>query len=163
LSEAWIIDDTGFPRKGRHSVGVARQYCGLLGKQDNCQAVVSLPVSNHHGSLPVAHRLYLPEPWVNDVERRTKAGIPPDTVFKTKPEIALDLIRAAQEPATKEDPRRLSFPLVINPADPPSRPERHPPNSITTLRRRLIVGMVEHLPRCPCCGVGPTTRNQRNL
>ncbi len=94
--EAWIIDDTGFPKKGRHSVGVARQYCGQLGKQDNCQAVVSLSVSNHHGSLPVAHRLYLPEPWVNDVERRTKAGIPPDTVFKTKPEIALDLIRAAQ-------------------------------------------------------------------
>jgi SRSO17 transposase len=102
--EAWIIDDTGFPKKGRHSVGVARQYCGQLGKQDNCQAcpcagagaVVSLSVSNHHGSLPVAQRLYLPEPWVNDVERRTKAGIPPDTVFKTKPEIALDLIRAAQ-------------------------------------------------------------------
>jgi SRSO17 transposase len=94
--EAWIIDDTGFPKKGRHSVGVARQYCGQLGKQDNCQAVVSLSVANHHGSLPVAHRLYLPEPWANDVERRTKAGIPSDTVFKTKPEIALDLIRAAQ-------------------------------------------------------------------
>jgi SRSO17 transposase len=94
--EAWIIDDTGFPKKGRHSVGVARQYCGQLGKQDNCQAVVSLSVANHHGSLPVGHRLYLPEPWINDVERRTKAGVPPDTVFKTRPEIALDLIRAAQ-------------------------------------------------------------------
>ena len=93
--EAWIFDDTGFPKKGRHSVGVARQYCGQLGKQDNCQAVVSLSVANHHGSLPIAHRLYLPEAWVSDVERRAKAGIPPDIVFKTKPEIALDLIRAA--------------------------------------------------------------------
>ena len=93
--EAWIIDDTGFPKKGRHSVGVARQYCGQLGKQDNCQAVVSLSIANHHGSLPVAHRLYLPEPWVNDAERRAKAGIPSNIVFKTKPEIALDLIRDA--------------------------------------------------------------------
>ena len=72
--EAWIIDDTGFPKKGRHSVGVARQYCGQLGKQDNCQAVVSLSVANHHGSLPAGHRLYLPEPWANDQERRAKAG-----------------------------------------------------------------------------------------
>src|SRR5258708_9448090 len=93
--EAWIIDDPGFPKKGRHSVGVARQYCGQLGKQDNCQAVVSLSVANHHGSLPVAHRLYLPESWANDVERRAKAGIPPDIIFKTKPEIALDQIREA--------------------------------------------------------------------
>ena len=93
--EAWIFDDTGFPKKGRHSVGVARQYCGQLGKQDNCQAVVSLSVANHHGSLPVAHRLYLPEPWANDAERRAKAGVPPDIAFQTKPEIALDLIRDA--------------------------------------------------------------------
>src|ERR1700737_3075492 len=93
--EAWIFDDTGFPKKGRHSVGVARQYCGQLGKQDNCQAVVSLSVANHHGSLPVAHRLYLPESWANDLERRTKAGVPPDIAFRTKPEIALDLVRDA--------------------------------------------------------------------
>ena len=93
--EAWIIDDTGFPKKGRHSVGVARQYCGQLGKQDNCQAVVSLSIANHHGSLPVAHRLYLPQAWVNDKQRRTKAGIPPDVVFQTKPAIALDQIGKA--------------------------------------------------------------------
>ena len=61
--EAWIIDDTGFPKKGKHSVGVARQYCGQLGKQDNCQVAVSLSIANHHASLPVAYRLYLPEDW----------------------------------------------------------------------------------------------------
>ena len=61
--EAWIIDDTGFPKKGAHSVGVARQYCGQQGKQDNCQVAVSLSLANRHASLPVAYRLYLPENW----------------------------------------------------------------------------------------------------
>jgi SRSO17 transposase len=93
--EASIIDDTGFPKKGRHSVGVARQYCGQLGKQDNCQAVVSLSVANRHASLPVAHRLYLPEAWANDPDRRKQAKVPEDIVFKTKPQIALDQLRAA--------------------------------------------------------------------
>src|SRR6202047_3977060 len=64
--EAWIIDDTGFPKKGEHSVGVARQYCGQLGKRDNCQVAVSLSLANHHASLPVAYRLYLPEDWAKD-------------------------------------------------------------------------------------------------
>jgi SRSO17 transposase len=59
--EAWIIDDTGFPKKGEHSVGVARQYCGQLGKTDNCQVAVSLSLANHHASPPVAYQLYLPE------------------------------------------------------------------------------------------------------
>ena len=68
--EAWIIDDTGFPKKGRHSVGVARQYCGQLGKQDNCQVAVSLSIANHSASLPIAYRLYLPEEWACDRERR---------------------------------------------------------------------------------------------
>ena len=95
--EAWIIDDTGFPKQGRHSVGVARQYCGQLGKQDNCQVAVSLSIANHHASLPVAYRLYLPEQWVADDERRRKAGVPEDIRFKTKPEIALEQIRAACE------------------------------------------------------------------
>jgi SRSO17 transposase len=93
--EASIIDDTGFPKKGKHSVGVARQYCGQLGKQDNCQAVVSLSIANRHASLPVAHRLYLPEVWANDPERRAKAKVPDDIGFKTKPQIALDQLRAA--------------------------------------------------------------------
>mgnify|MGYP000352472079 CR=1 FL=1 len=93
--EAWIVDDTGFPKQGRHSVGVARQYCGQLGKQDNCQIAVSLSVANHEASLPVAYRLYLPEEWAGDVKRMRKAGVPEAISFKTKPEIALDQIRAA--------------------------------------------------------------------
>jgi SRSO17 transposase len=92
---AWIVDDTGFPKKGRHSVGVARQYCGQLGKQDNCQIAVSLSVANDHASLPVAWRLYLPEAWANDTARRSKAGVPECVVFRSKPEIALDQIRSA--------------------------------------------------------------------
>jgi SRSO17 transposase len=95
--EAWIMDDTGFPKQGRHSVGVARQYCGQLGKQDNCQVSVSLSIANHHASLPVAYRLYLPQEWRQDRERRQKTGIPEDIVFKTKPEIAFDQIREACE------------------------------------------------------------------
>jgi len=93
--EAWIIDDTGLPKKGRHSVGVGRQYCGQLGKQDNCQVAVSLSIANHHGSLPVAYRLYLPADWAEDGERRRKAGVPEEISFKTKPEIALEQLRWA--------------------------------------------------------------------
>jgi SRSO17 transposase len=92
---AWIIDDTGFPKQGRHSVGVARQYCGQLGKQDNCQVAVSLSLANHHASLPVAYRLYLPQDWADDQERRRKAGVPAEVEFKTKPEIALEQLRWA--------------------------------------------------------------------
>jgi SRSO17 transposase len=95
--EAWIIDDTGFPKKGQHSVGVARQYCGQLGKQDNCQVAVSLSLANRHASLPVAYRLYLPEAWAKDSERRRKTGVPEEVSFKTKPEIALEQITAACE------------------------------------------------------------------
>jgi SRSO17 transposase len=93
--QAWIIDDTGFPKKGSHSVGVARQYCGQLGKQDNCQVAVSLSVATHQGSLPVAYRLYLPKDWANDPVRRAIAGVPDDVKFQTKPEIALQQLRQA--------------------------------------------------------------------
>jgi SRSO17 transposase len=93
--EAWIIDDTGFPKKGRHSVGVARQYCGQLGKQDNCQVAVTLSLANRAASLPVAYRLYLPQEWTDDPVRRKTAGVPEEITFQTKPEIALDQIRAA--------------------------------------------------------------------
>lgn len=92
---AWIVDDTGFPKKGKHSVGVARQYCGQLGKQDNCQIAVSLSIANEGASLPVAWRLYLPESWTDDPERRKKAKIPDEVSFQTKPQIALEQIRAA--------------------------------------------------------------------
>src|SRR3712207_3951085 len=93
--QAWIIDDTSFPKKGRHSVGVARQYCGQRGKQDNCQVAVTLSLANHAASLPVAYRLYLPEEWAQDPERRSKGGVPEAIPFQTKPEIALDQIRLA--------------------------------------------------------------------
>jgi SRSO17 transposase len=95
--EAWIIDDTGFPKKGTHSIGVARQYCGQVGKQDNCQVAVSLSIANHHASLPVAYRLYLPKEWADDGERRRKTGVPEEISFKTKPEIALEQLRSACE------------------------------------------------------------------
>src|ERR1700756_4449360 len=90
--EAWIIDDTGFPKKGSRSVGVARQYCGQLGKQDNCQVAVSLSVSTWSSSLTIAWRLYLPEGWSSDAERRSKAGVPEEVEFQTKPQIALEQI-----------------------------------------------------------------------
>jgi SRSO17 transposase len=92
---AWIIDDTSFPKQGMHSVGVARQYCGRLGKQDNCQVAVSLSLANSHASLPVAFRLYLPKDWAEDEIRRRKAGVPDDITFKTKPEIALEQLQWA--------------------------------------------------------------------
>jgi SRSO17 transposase len=91
----WIVDDTGFPKKGKHSVGVARQYCGQLGKQDNCQVAVSLSLASEQGSLPVAYQLYLPKDWAADPVRREKAGVPEDVKFATKPEIALAQMRQA--------------------------------------------------------------------
>jgi len=95
--EAWIIDDTSFPKQGRHSVGVGHQYCGQLGKQANCQVAVSLSLANHAASLPVAYRMYLPKDWTEDERRRRKAGVPEEISFKTKPEIALEQIRWACE------------------------------------------------------------------
>ena len=94
--EAWIIDDTSFPKQGSHSVGVHHQYCGQLGKQANCQVVVTLSIANHHASLPIAYRLYLPQAWTKDAARRKKAHVPRATKFKTKPQIALQQIRAAR-------------------------------------------------------------------
>ena len=93
--QAWIIDDTGFPKKGSHSVGVARQYCGQVGKQDNCQVAVSLSLATHQGSLPIDYRLYLPKEWADDPVRRAIAGVPEDVRFQTKPQIALQQMRQA--------------------------------------------------------------------
>ena len=91
----WIVDDTGFPKKGRHSVGVARQYCGQTGKQDNCRVAVSLSIASERGSLPVGYQLYLPREWADDDKRRRKAGVPQEVVFKTKPGLAMQQIEAA--------------------------------------------------------------------
>lgn len=91
----WLVDDTGLPKKGKLSVGVARQYCGQLGKRENCQVAVTLSVANEHASLPVAYRLYLPEAWADDPERRAMAGVPEEVAFATKPAIALEQIRQA--------------------------------------------------------------------
>jgi SRSO17 transposase len=98
LSEGcyWIVDDTGFPKKGKHSVGVTRQYCGQLGKQDNCQVAVSLSLATARGSVPMDWRLYLPKAWASDAQRRHRAGVPPEISFATKPEIALEQIAAAK-------------------------------------------------------------------
>lgn len=98
----WIVDDTGFPKKGSHSVGVARQYCGQVGKQDNCRVAVSLSLATWFSSLPIAYRLYLPEVWAQHQKRRTGVGIPREVRFQTKPQIALDQIRQA---VTEEIPR----------------------------------------------------------
>jgi SRSO17 transposase len=93
----WIVDDTSFAKKGKHSVGVHHQYCGELGKQANCQVAVTLSIANHAASLPVAYRLYLPDAWTKDRTRRNKAGVPKDIRFKTKSKIALEQIRSACE------------------------------------------------------------------
>ena len=89
----WIVDDTGFPKQGVHSVGVARQYCGKLGKQDNCQVAVSVSLACEEASLPVAWQLYLPKAWAGDCGRRKAAGVPEAVQFATKPAIALEQIR----------------------------------------------------------------------
>lgn len=93
--EAWIIDDTGFLKQGVHSVGVQRQYTGSAGKVTNCQLGVSLSVATQNEHLPIDFALYLPERWLTDPVRRKEARIPDEVVFKTKPELALDLIRQA--------------------------------------------------------------------
>jgi SRSO17 transposase len=86
---AWVVDDTGIPKKGRHSVGVARQYCGVLGKQDNCQVAVTVSLVNAVLSVPAAYRLYLPEAWATDRRRRAAAGIPRSVRFQPKWQLAL--------------------------------------------------------------------------
>jgi SRSO17 transposase len=88
----WIIDDTGFPKQGKDSVGVARQYSGTLGKVGNCQIAVSIHLTTAEESTPLDWVLYLPREWIDDPERCLKAGVPENTVFRTKPELALALI-----------------------------------------------------------------------
>ena len=94
---ARIVGDTGIPKKGPHSVGVARQSCGQLGKQANCQVSVSLSVATWEASLPVAWRVHLPEEWAEDGARRRRAGVPEEVEFRTQPAIALERIGRALE------------------------------------------------------------------
>ena len=89
---AWVLDDTAIPKKGTHSVGVVRQYCGVLGKEANCQVAVTLSLVNRTMSVPAAWRLCLPELWAQDRKRRAEAGVPPEVVFLTKGQIALEEI-----------------------------------------------------------------------
>ena len=91
----WILDDTGHAKKGTHSVGVARQYCGRLGKTDNCQVAVSLSLATGSGSVPLADRLFLPQPWAEDRKRRAAASVPAVIEFRTKGQIAREQIEAA--------------------------------------------------------------------
>lgn len=92
---AWVVDDTGIVKDGRHSPGVKRQYSGTLGKIGNCQITVSVHAVGERGTLPLGWRLYLPEEWCDDLERRRKAKIPDSVVFKTKPQLARDLCEQA--------------------------------------------------------------------
>src|SRR3954463_7956658 len=92
---AWLIDDTGFPKKGEHSVGGARQYSGTLGKTAHCQIAVSLHAASATGSSPLAFRLYLPKEWTDDPARLRQAGVPDHVSFQQKWRLALDLIDQA--------------------------------------------------------------------
>lgn len=94
---AWVIDDTGFLKKGQHSVGVQRQYTGSAGKIANCQIGVSLTIATPQDHVPVDFELYLPDSWANDARRRAEARIPDGVQFKTKPQLALDMLRRAVE------------------------------------------------------------------
>ena len=93
--EVWIIDETAFPKAGEHSVGVARQYCGTLGKVANCQVAVSLHWSSAEASCPILWRLYLPKPWLEDAERAAEVKLPPDISYRSKTELALEVIDQA--------------------------------------------------------------------
>jgi SRSO17 transposase len=93
--EAWVLDDTGFPKDGKRSPGVKRQYSGTLGKIGNCQIGVSVHAVGKRGTAPLGWALYLPEDWCDDAERRTKAKIPERLVFKTKPELGVELVERA--------------------------------------------------------------------
>jgi SRSO17 transposase len=102
--EAWVVDDTGVVKKGTHSVGVTRQYCGQIGKQENCRVVVSLSITTAAASLPIAWRLYLPQVWSEDKEGRKATGVPAAIKFQTKPEISLEQIGAAVDRGIPQAP-----------------------------------------------------------
>jgi SRSO17 transposase len=134
--EAWIIDDTSFPKKGSHSVGAHHQYCGELGKQANCQVVVTLSLANHHASLPIGYQLYLPQAWTEDSARRKETRIPDSVYFKTKPQMALEQIQAACE---SKVPRGVALMDSAYGSDTSLR------NGMRTLELRYVVGIWSHV------------------
>jgi len=93
--EAWVLDDTGFPKDGKDSPGVKRQYSGTLGKTGNCQIGVSLHAVGNKGTVPLGWALYLPQEWCADGTRRRKAKIPDEVAFETKPELGVELVLRA--------------------------------------------------------------------
>ena len=93
--EAWIVDETGWVKQGKESVGVSHQYCGAVGKQANCQVSVELGVSNGWVVAPIGGRLYLAQSWTQDLERCTQAGVPAEIQFATRTQLAVELIKEA--------------------------------------------------------------------
>ena len=93
--EVWIVDETAFPKAGEHSVGVARQYCGTLGKVANCQLAVSLHWSSAEASCPILWRLYLPRVWLEDAPRAAEVKVPPGTIYRSQTDLALEVIDQA--------------------------------------------------------------------
>ncbi|MFO1350515.1 MAG: IS701 family transposase [Gammaproteobacteria bacterium] len=102
--EGWVVDDTGWPKKGKYSVGVARQYCGQVGKKENSQVAVSLSLVNTQASVPIAFRLYLPQAWAEDEARRARVGVPPQVKFATQPALSLQQIEAALSAGVEKAP-----------------------------------------------------------
>jgi SRSO17 transposase len=146
---AWIVDDTGLPKKGTHSVGVARQYCGQTGKKDNCQVAVSLSVATWTASLPVAYRLYLPEQWVNDSQLRQQAKIPNEIAFQTKLQIALGQIRQAIADGIPQG-------TVL--ADPAYGNDTGFRQAVAKLQLSYVLGIQSRAPRCgTCTGISQAT------
>jgi SRSO17 transposase len=159
----WIIDDSGHPKYGKHSVGVSHQYCGNLGKTANCQVAVSLSLATECGSVPLDYRLYLPKEWADDPVRRAKTGVPEDTDFATKPQIALTQIKAAVT---------AGVPLGVVLADAAYGDETGWRDEITALGMPYMVGVrpattvwafgIEPLPPKPWRGQGPKPKLLRN-
>jgi SRSO17 transposase len=112
--QAWIVDETGWLKQGTHSVGVACQYCGAAGKKANCQVNVQVAVTDGLVAAPVGARLYLPESWAGDRERRRQAGVPENVVFATKPQIALELMAEALADGVPKAPVLGDFIYGIN-------------------------------------------------
>jgi SRSO17 transposase len=133
---AWIVDDIGFVKEGTHSVGVARQYCGQVGKKENCRVAVSLSVSTYQASLPIAWRLNLPESGTKDMERRKASGVPKEITLQTKPAIAFAQIEQTVE---------QGVPLAPVLADSAYGNETRFRERITELGLRYVVGVHDNL------------------